>query len=264
MGSLSLPADSDGIKNMFSPADRSALRAQLVVRAEKDPHIVGAALVGSSAHGTEDDWSDIDLALQLCPEADEPAVVADWSRAIDNLDAVADTTDIFAAGARFRVFFLQSSLQIDVAFWPHNTFRQIGPGFHLLFGTPNDPTEPAPVDAAKTIGMGWLYAIHARSAIARGKVWQADMMLNDLRTTVTTLKCVRAGLNPHHGREVDLLPAVDLAELEASRATSVTIEALDRGRMLLTRQFLNEIALHDRDRFERLRAPFAELCHPVR
>lgn len=260
---LQLTVESDEIRSMFSPSDRSEIRDQLVARAEADAHIVGAALVGSSARGTEDDWSDIDLALQLAPGADEPTVVEDWSRAIDDLGATADTLDIVAAGARFRVFFLRSSLQIDLAFWPHDKFRATEPGFRILFGTPNDPTEPAPVDVARTIGMGWLYAIHARSAVARGKVWQADMMINDLRTTVATLKCIRTGLNPHHGREVDLLPAADLAQLEAARATSVIPEALDRSRVLLTRQFLDEIALHDRNRFERLREPFAELGRAV-
>lgn len=31
------------------------------------------------------------------------------------------------------------------------------------------------------IGIGWLYALHARSALARGKLWQAMIMLDDLR-----------------------------------------------------------------------------------
>ncbi|TGO04618.1 hypothetical protein SERN_2211 [Serinibacter arcticus] len=37
-----------------------------------DPSVVGAALVGSGARDAEDDWSDIDLVLQLAPERMSP------------------------------------------------------------------------------------------------------------------------------------------------------------------------------------------------
>jgi hypothetical protein len=86
-------------------------------------------------------------------------------------------------------------------------------------------------------------------------------MLDELRATLITLKCVRAGLNPWHGREVDLLPATDLHELEASRAQRSTIAALEESRLVLTQQFHDEIARHDPRRSARLRAPFAELTN---
>jgi len=248
---------------VFSVAERSDIRRRLVERAESDSRIVGAALVGSAARDAEDRWSDIDLVLQLHPAADEPAVVADWTRAVDEF-GLADTLDVFSRGTRYRVFFLRSSLQIDVSFWPHDRFRATEPGFRVLFGTPAEPIEPPTPDVADTIGIGWLYAIHARSAVARGRLWQATMMLDELRNSLITLMCIRAGLNPWHGREVDRLPAENRAALEASRPERIDADALDRARMLLTRQLLDEVARHDRDRFERLRAPFAELLGVAR
>lgn len=248
---------------MFSVADRSGVRATLVAWAEADPRIVGAALVGSAARGAQDQWSDIDLALQLAGDVDEGAVVEDWTHAIGDLGDLADTIDLFAGGVRYRVFLLQSSLQIDVSFWPNSQFRATGPGFEILFGEPNDPDVPGPVKVGDTIGMSWLYAIHARSAVARGRFWQASMMLDELRTTLIALKCVRAGLDPGH-REVDQLPPAELAELETSRAQIVTADALEESRRLLTRQLLAEIALHDSERWERLRAPLEELARAVR
>lgn len=59
---------------MFSAAERTTIRAELIALAERDPRIIGAALAGSAARGTEDAWSDIDLLLQLDPAADEPEV----------------------------------------------------------------------------------------------------------------------------------------------------------------------------------------------
>lgn len=130
---------------------------------------------------------------------------------------LADTFDVVAGGVRYRVHMLRSALQIDVSFWPHDQFRATEPGFRVLFGTPNSPTEPWPMDAGNEIGRGWLYAIHARSAVARGKLWQATLLLDELRNSLITLTCIRAGLNPWQGRGVDQLPVEDREGLEASR-----------------------------------------------
>lgn len=239
---------------MFSEAERSDIRGRLVERARADPRITGAALVGSAARYAEDEWSDIDLVLQLHPDADEPAMVADWTRAIDEEFGLADTFDVVSAGVRYRVHLLCSSLQIDLSFWPHDKFRATEAGFRVLFGTPNNPAEPRPVDAGNEIGRGWLYAIHARSAVARGKLWQATLILDELRNSLIALRCIRAGLNPWQGREVDQLPVEELEGLEASRAPHITAAELEQSRILLTRQLLDEIAEHDPDRFRRLRA----------
>jgi len=249
---------------MFSVAERTAIRAELIALAERDSRIVGAALAGSAARGTEDAWSDIDLLLQLHPTADEPPVVDDWTDAIDARFGVADTLDVFAVEVRYRVFLLRSSLQVDVSFWPHNQFRATEPAFHLLFGAPNAPTNPAPLNADTAIGMAWLYALHARSATARGKQWQASMMLDELRNRIVDLKCSRLGLNSWHGREVDQLPPNELEQLVATRVANLTTEELDASRLLLLGLLLNEAAHIAPRRAARLEPAFTELRRPAR
>jgi len=248
---------------MFSVDERTAIREHLVSFAAEDPSIAGAALAGSAARGEEDEWSDIDLILQLSPNVSEIDVVARWSDEIDARFGVADTTDVMAGGVRYRVFFLASSLQIDVSFWPHDLFRATEPGFRVLFGTPNPPTLPSAVDVQGAIGMAWLYAIHARSSLARGRLWQATMMLDEMQHSLITLLCVRVGLIAWHGREVDKLPTQDLAMLAACRATGVSVEELDRSRRLLTQELLREIGRHDPHRAARLARPFTTLSEPV-
>lgn len=249
---------------MFTPSERAELRAELIARARADPRITAAALAGSAARDAEDDWSDIDLVLRLAPDADEPAVVDDWTRLIDRLGGLADTLDVLAGGIRYRVCFLDSSLQLDVSFWPHEQFRATEPAFRLVFGTANAPTEPPPIDVARTIGTGWLYAIHARSAVARGKLWQATMMLDELRGILITLMCARAGLNPWHGRDADALPRAELEALDRSRAAGVHADDLEASRVALSDLLLAEIARHDAARAGRLRPPFDELRRPAR
>ena len=64
---------------MFTPEDREQLRDELICAARADAHIGGAALVGSSALGREDQWSDIDLALCVDADAERAAVIAEWT-----------------------------------------------------------------------------------------------------------------------------------------------------------------------------------------
>lgn len=244
---------------MFSVAERAAIRAELISLAEDDPRITGAALVGSAARGTEDAWSDIDLVLQLDASAHEPSVVDDWTRAIDERFGVADTHDVFAVGVRYRVFLLDSSLQIDVSFWPHDLFRATEPGFLLLFGSAGSPTRPSPPNTDHAIGMGWLYALHARSAAARGRLWQAAGMVDELRNRVIELKCARSGLNAWHGRDVDALAPAELDQLVATRASTLTREDLDAARVALTEMLLQEVQRIDPARADRLEEAFREL-----
>jgi predicted nucleotidyltransferase len=248
---------------MFDAAERSEIRTRLIERARADSAISGAALVGSAARDAEDDWSDIDLALQLSAEADEFMTVQAWTEFIGELSPLADTFDLFAGGVRYRVFLLASSLQVDLSFWPDGEFRATESPFRLLFGSPAPPSSPARPDLHQTIGMAWLYAVHARSAVARGKLWQASMMLDELRSSVITLMCVRNGLNPWHGRDVDRLPDEERTALRTSRAGQVAGRDLDLSRLELTRLLLNEVQRIDHARAAALRPAIEQLRLPL-
>ncbi|GAA3432831.1 hypothetical protein ACFFS4_01310 [Kutzneria kofuensis] len=65
---------------------------------------------------------------------------------------------------------------------------------------------------------GWLYALHVRSSIERGRVWQAEHMLGGLRNVVLTLMCLRHGVPAVQGRGLHLLPST---ETKAALATLV-------------------------------------------
>ena len=108
--------------------------------------------------------------------------------------------------------------------------------------------------------MGWLYALHARSSIARGRALQANHWINGARDQVTMLACLRHGLPAPEGRGVDDLPAGlrqslaetlvrGLDERELRRAFTATITAL-----------LDEAQRVDPDREQRLRETVWELA----
>lgn len=111
----------------------------------------------------------------------------------DELGCV-DHLDVRRGDTLYRVFLLASALQVDISFWPAAEFGATGPGFRLVFGEAarQHPTEPPSV--RELIGMGWLYALHARSSIVRGRAWQAEYMVSGVRDHVVSLMCVRHGL----------------------------------------------------------------------
>lgn len=245
---------------MFTPWEREELRESLVEAARGDVQLIGAALVGSAATGREDAWSDIDLALQVRNDA-EPSEVADrWTAQFYAQRGAVHHVDVVAGGVLYRVFLLASSLQVDISFWPEGQFRATEPGFTLLFGSPRPATGPRVMDANNVIGMAWLYALHARSAIARDRTWQAIMMLDLLRDQILALGCLSRGFNPHHGREADQLPSELLTALTEARAGSSEPSELTRSNSALLQVLADEIGHHDPDLARRLASPLNDLA----
>ncbi|NKE61560.1 nucleotidyltransferase domain-containing protein [Lentzea sp. PSKA42] len=221
---------------MFTVSERDQLRRDLVNAADTDPRVVGAALTGSVAVGREDRWSDIDFALSIDRELD--AVVTDWTALMYACGAVSHL-DVRRGAVLFRVFLMRSTLQVDIAFWPSTEFGATGPTFRLLFGEANSLPQSGQPDRAELIGLAWLHGLHARSAIARGRVWQALHMINGMRDHVMSLHCLNEGVNAVQGRGLD-----DLRDADAFAGTLVLSthpDELRRAFHVLTGLLLGEI-----------------------
>ena len=244
---------------MFTPEDRDQLRDALVAAARADRRISGAALTGSAAGGASDRWSDIDLALGVARAADHDQLVADWTDRMYREHEAIHHLDVVHERILYRVFLLASTLQVDLAFWPAAEFGATGPTFRLLFGTANQrPPRPAPI-AAELIGLGWLYALHVRSSIARGRVWQAEYMLSAARDQVLALACLRHGVCAVEGRGIDSLPAQATAAVAGALVRSLDAAELRRAFGVVSDALIAETAQVDAALANRLAAPLREL-----
>jgi len=253
------PTDVAIVPVVFSPEDRDRLTDELVSRARDDTRIDGAALVGSSAGGHEDRWSDIDVALSVA--ADQDDAMADWTAWMYERHNAVHHLDVAHGGAVYRVFLLSSSLLVDLSFWPRGQLRPIGPGFRLLFGEAGDPSSSAAPEQSELIGLGWLYALHARSSIARDRVWQAEYMIGRAREHVLALACLRLGLPTAQGRGIDELPREVTARLAPTLVRSLEVLELQRALAALVDALLREAEISDPALGERLGIPLSELVH---
>ena len=244
---------------MFTPEDRTRLRDALIAAARADPRITAAALTGSASAGAEDRWSDIDLALSVAGGADPGRVVADWTERMYREGGAVHHLDVYLGDTLFRVFLLANTLQVDLAFWPAAEFGATGPTFRLLFGTANERPARPPPTAAGLIGMGWLYALHARSSIARGRAWQAEYVVSGMRDQVLALACLRHGVPAVEGRGIDRLPPEATAAVAAGLVRSLDAAELRRAFGVVTEALIAEVERADAGLADRLAAPLREL-----
>lgn len=244
---------------MFTEGDRDRLLEELIEWTHTDDAVTAAALVGSAAAGATDRWSDIDLALRLADDADLVGVADHWTRALAEDSTLSDFLDVWAGPALYRVFLLQNSLQVDLSFWPSESFASTGEPFAQLFGEPAPTSEAGPADRRVDIGWGWLYALHTRSAIVRGRNWQALQMLEGLRDRVIALACLRHDLPAQQGRGVDQLPKSLLAALTAAVPVEVSSDALAASFTVAVDLLATEADHVDPALASRLRDPLATL-----
>lgn len=249
---------------MFTTQERETLRDQLIADARADGRVVGAAITGSFAIGASDEWSDIDLAVSVDAHADQAALIADWTTRMYGAHGAVHHTDIVRGRTVFRVFLLQNTLQVDIAFWPAQEFGAIGPTFKLLFG--NARQYPAAVASPREplIGMGWLYALHARSSIARGRLWQAEHMISGMRDQAFTLACLRHGVPAAQGRGLDALPLSISAAFAQTLVRSLDAVELARAFAAACDVLLTEVEAFDSQLAQRLSAPLRELSSSAR
>ena len=248
---------------MFTPDQRSQLRSNLLERAANDPRISAAAITGSAAADREDDWSDIDLAFGVADDTEVDRVLTDWTALMYDQHRALHHLDVTAGAWIYRVFLLPTTLQVDLAFVPAVEFRASGPNFRLLFGKENEPRHAPPQSPGDIIGLGWLYALHARSCIARRKLWQAEYMISGMRDHALALACIRNGLPSVHGRGIDQLPSGVEAQFRDSLVRGLDRDELSRAFQVVTLRLLNEIENVDQALAARLQEALIGLSDPT-
>ena len=244
---------------MFTAEERERIRAELLDAAREDERLTGGAITGSAAAGSLDAWSDIDLAFGVREDARISDVMTDWtSRMIERYRSL-HHVDVVSGSWIYRVFLLASTLQVDLAFAPAAEFGARAPTFRLVFGRTVELPHAVPPQAESLIGYAWLYGLHARSSLARGRLWQAEHMVSAMRDHVLALACVRHGLPAREGRGIDRLPADVTTPLEDALVRTLERAEIGRALCVTGAALLDETRRVDADLARRLENAIREL-----
>ena len=234
---------------------RDAVRIQLLELARADRRVTGAAITGSAAAGTQDEWSDIDLFFGVS-EA-EPAEVLDTFTAYlyGELGAL-HHFDLVAGSAVYRGFLLDDLLEVDLGFTPASEFRSFGAAsFQVVFGEAAAPSPTPDADVDQHAGRIWHHVLHARSSIERGRPWLAEYWISQARFHVLTLAAHRCGLETAYAKGADALPEPVKAALAAALVRDLDASELSRALEAVTAAALTELRQHDPATAARLREP---------
>ena len=244
---------------MFNEIDRQQIREALLANAAADGRITGVALTGSASKGCEDRWSDIDLAFGIADGVRIDEVIKGWTVQMYEDYGSVHHLDVPVGNSIYRVFLLASTLQVDLAFCPQSEFRASGPAFRLVHGVAAEPIKHSLPTWQEEAGLAWLHALHARSSIERGRIWQAEYMISGIRNHVLMLMCLRYSVSPYQGRGLDLLPSESTEGLLNSFVQTLDVVELRRAFVSVTESLLAEIVMFDSELAVRLREPLREL-----
>ncbi|MBM3783102.1 MAG: nucleotidyltransferase domain-containing protein [Acidobacteria bacterium] len=243
---------------MYTERERRMIRESLLARGQADTRLSGGAVTGSAAADREDTWSDIDLAFGVA--GDLAPVLAGWTAHMYEVHGAIHHMDIQAGSWIYRVFLLANGLQVDLAFVPAADFRPLAPAFRLVFGEAGEAVDAPAAQPQGLIDFAWLYALHVRSAVARGHYWQAEYMISALRDNVISLACLRLGLPSAYGKGAHGLP-VDITDgLRGALVTRLDAEELARAYGVAVAAYLREVALVDAGLAARLEPVLTAAC----
>lgn len=245
---------------LFTIQERETLQVELLEAARADSRISGAAITGSGSVGNEDRWSDVDLAFGIREGSEVQATLGDFSERMYHDHRALHHLDVLSGSWIYRVFLLPSTLQVDLAFAPASDFGARAPTFRLVFGTASDVSQATPVKAPDLIGWAWLYALHTRSSLKRGKLWQAEYMVSGMRDQVLALACARHGLPAREGRGTDALPPEVTAPLQAALVRALDAPELQRAFRVVTGALVREIRAADQGLGARLEQTLCDLA----
>lgn len=252
--------DTIGPSVIFTPEHRDTLRDTLLAAAHADPRITAIAITGSGAMpGRLDRWSDIDLAFGIDAHSNVQAVITDWTTRLYDHHAAVHHQDFPFPPWLYRAFLLDNTLQVDLAFVEAAEFRALAPDtFHLVKGNASEPitNQPSPPPH----GMAWLYAVHARSAIARNHAWQAEYMISALRDQAFTLACLRHGLPAAHAKGISQLPADLQKAFESALVRSLDPAALSQALAAAIDLYCHELQHADPPLASRLNKPLRTIA----
>lgn len=247
---------------VFNTGDRDRVRDRVFDLASSDPRVVAGAVLGSLAHDEGDRWSDLDLMFAVADDVPVTDVLEAWTRTVIREFEAVQLFDLPSGLIIYRVFLFPDCLELDLSFAPASEFGAGGPQFRLLFGEAVEKPNEPPIPANELFGYGVHHTLHARSAIERGRYWQAEYWISAVRDHALHLACRRRGLDGWYGRDFDRLPDDVLEPCNDALVRSLERDELNRALQSAVAALLRE-SVEAGDMAEKVKGQLRELAFSV-
>ena len=234
---------------LFTAEDRERTTSKVVAELTKVSGVERVYPFGSTAQGTADRHSDVDIAVVVEETAEVSAVAAKCTQLLLSALPVFHYFEQDLGVAEVRGFLLDSFLEIDLG---------VGPP-----GAVEAATKVQPVDVRGKLDFVWHDVIHAAAAIDRGRPWRALWYVERLRSGALELACNRLELDPRHFAGVDDLPGQSLAAAFLGIAPSLSDEDLWSALRGATDAFFSEAANENPEVTVKLRHKLTEYLDEI-
>ncbi|MDR6972790.1 hypothetical protein [Leifsonia shinshuensis] len=221
---------------MDIPAAHRTFLDEVVPRIAADDRVTAIALSGSLAHGTPDDFSDVDLVLAIRDDAhaavmsDRLELIASWT------DVVVGFTGEHVGEPRLIVSLVAPPvLHVDFTFLPETEFATVLHRLRLLHGL---GVTPAADSASPELSSGfdpqwaedrfWVWVHYGATKLARGELFETLDTVAALRKLVLgPLASRRAGAEPRGVRRLESIAPDDAVALQSTVSGYDQREAAD-------------------------------------
>lgn len=233
---------------MGDPDRQKQVLHQALQALTHDDRVAAVGLIGSGADGFIDDLSDIDLLVVVHQEEEVERVHADWAQTVHELFPVLHHPQTpFTEANQLNIFILDGLLELDMSFVAVSRLqihRDRGRIMVDRSGTVRERLAHAEPPAMQVEDHLWVLdqachrVMECRKALHRGKLWQASLVLDELRSfTVQLASLVRFGSKRQ--RDADGLPDAFLAMLSVT-IVPVESQQLHAALGLLTPMMLDQ------------------------
>jgi hypothetical protein len=158
---------------MFTAEERDRVREWIFAVARDDERVTGGAVTGSRSVGLEDRWSDIDTAFGVREPVDPETVLRDWTQRFTREFEVVHHFDLHRDATIYGVFLLSNGLRGRRLVGTDGIVRTPRADLPARLRRERGPAADTP-DRDALIGWGWIFLLYARTAIERGRPWQAE------------------------------------------------------------------------------------------
>jgi len=245
--------------HFYSPLERQQFLELLHNQLSQDPRILGAVLVGSSAVGFTDRYSDIDIYGVVTDGLDAKSVFEDWVAKIRSLRPVISnftsqpSPDVWLAG-----FLFEDYLELDISFQEANKLNALKQKWQVMFDRSgeledrmkasweNRPVSPITERYIFLLNDIWYYIVHTVVCSVRGHAIRAAYYLNYVRDFCVRLAGLLENVETSESRQVHLLPADFKDELEKTLISSFEGTEMQRALIAGYKLFFKLAAEMDR------------------